>query len=127
MRISDWSSDVCSSDLASRPQLSARRAGFPPNPLLHSGIFWGYATFGSGGVALFHISVQAGRFDPATANRRGYLAMVELVSAYQHPINPPDRLEKLGTTNDGTLDRHSETELLIEMRGHWCEDHMYYS
>src|SRR3546814_6889134 len=55
---------------ASRPQLSARRAGFPPNPLLHSGIFWGYATFGSGGVALFHISVQAGRFDPATANRR---------------------------------------------------------
>src|SRR3546814_3512617 len=116
MRISDWSSDVCSSDLASRPQLSARRAGFPRNPLLHSGIFWGYATFGSGGVALFHISVQAGRFDPATANRRGCIAMVELVSDYHHPINPLDLLEELGTANDWTLDRHSESELLIDKR-----------
>jgi hypothetical protein len=51
--------------------------------------------------------------------------MVELVSEYNHPINPLDLLEELGAANDWTLDRHSESELLIEMGGRWCEYHMY--
>src|SRR3546814_12711909 len=105
--------------------LSAWGGECPPKTMLDIGILRCYATFCSGGVALFHISVQAGRFDPATANRRGCIAMVELVSDYHHPINPLDLLEELGTANDWTLDRHSESELLIEMGGHWCEYHMY--
>src|SRR3546814_17054051 len=51
--------------------------------------------------------------------------MVELVSDYHHPINPLDLLEELGTANDWTLDRHSESELLIERGGPWCEYHKY--
>ncbi len=51
--------------------------------------------------------------------------MVELVSDYHHPINPLDLLEELGAANDWTLDRHSESELLIEMSGHWCSYNMY--
>lgn len=51
--------------------------------------------------------------------------MVELVSDTHHPINPLDLLEELGAANDWTLDRHSESELLIEMSGHWCSYNMY--
>src|SRR3546814_6061103 len=32
MRISDWSSDVCSSDLSLSPSETDLRAGFPPSP-----------------------------------------------------------------------------------------------
>lgn len=51
--------------------------------------------------------------------------MVELVQESHQPINPLDLLEELGSANDWTCDRHSESELLIEMSGHWCEYHMY--
>ena len=51
--------------------------------------------------------------------------MVELVQDSHQPINPLDLLEELGSANDWTCDRHSESELLIEMSGHWCEYHMY--
>lgn len=51
--------------------------------------------------------------------------MVELVSEYNHPINPLDLLEELGAANDWTLDRHSESELLIEISGQWCSYNMF--
>ncbi|MEQ8355142.1 MAG: YbjN domain-containing protein [Kiloniellaceae bacterium] len=51
--------------------------------------------------------------------------MVALVSESHHPINPLDLLEELGTANDWTLDRHSESELLIEIGGRWCSYNMF--
>ena len=51
--------------------------------------------------------------------------MVAPVSDTHHPITPLHLPEELGTANDWTLDRHSESELLIEMTGHWCSYNMY--
>lgn len=41
-------------------------------------------------------------------------------------VNPLDLLEELVSANDWVFDRHSESELMVEIAGRWCNYHLYF-
>src|SRR3546814_2745168 len=81
MRISDWSSDVCSSDLAEKDvgfpysEVRARHTKEPLAPLLHARFSWSSFLVATGGFAEW---VDRGRDHPSHRLWADYLAWVFL-------------------------------------------------
>ena len=42
------------------------------------------------------------------------------------PDNPLDTLEELVSANDWRFERHSDSELMVEITGRWCGYHLYF-
>lgn len=52
--------------------------------------------------------------------------MPTVASQHRDPsLNPLDVLEELVSANEWSFDRHSESELMVEVSGRWCGYHMY--
>jgi len=52
--------------------------------------------------------------------------MVRLVDQESvSPVNPLDVLEELVCANDWAFDRHSESELMVQVGGRWCDYNLY--
>src|SRR3546814_2634344 len=75
MRISDWSSDVCSSDLFPYSEVRARHTKEPLAPLLHARFSWSSFLVATGGFAEW---VDRGRDHPSHRLWADYLAWVFL-------------------------------------------------
>lgn len=52
--------------------------------------------------------------------------MVSLAHADEAPLNPLDLLEELVSANEWSFDRHSDSEMLVEVSGRWCSYHLYF-
>jgi hypothetical protein len=53
--------------------------------------------------------------------------MSSLALAQDISANPIDVLEELVSANDWPFDRSSECELAVQMSGHWCDYHLWFS
>ncbi len=50
--------------------------------------------------------------------------MISLRNARDTRYHPLDLLEEMVSANDWTFDRSSESELMVEVSGHWCDYHL---
>ena len=50
--------------------------------------------------------------------------MISLHEAQKRQYNPLDLLEEMVTANDWAFDRASDSELMVEVSGHWCDYHL---
>ena len=50
--------------------------------------------------------------------------MISLREAQDMRLNPLDLLEEMVSANDWAFDRSSDSELMVEVSGHWCDYHL---
>lgn len=56
----------------------------------------------------------------------GYMARAQLAVDHKFNDNPLDFLEELVLSQDRQVQRHSDTEMTVDVRGHWCTYHLFF-